>query len=105
MDGLQAFPEKAECGLEQLRESRGSYPFAGCDLADWVALLEGKDACFAPVLRLSEVAEHPHMSARSSYVLKNGRVQCAPAPRFSRTPGEIQDAKVADELLNRWRTS
>lgn len=79
--------------------------FAQRDLADWVSLLEGKDACFAPVLRLSEVAEHPHMSARSSYVLKNGRVQCAPAPRFSRTPGEIQDAKVADDLLNRRCTS
>jgi alpha-methylacyl-CoA racemase len=79
--------------------------FAQRDLADWVALLGEKDACFAPVLRLSEVAEHPHMRARSGYVLKNGRVQCAPAPRFSRTPGEIQDAKVADELINRWRTS
>jgi len=79
--------------------------FAQRDLADWVSALEGKDACFAPVLALREVAEHPHMRARAGYVLKNGRIQCAPVPRFSRTPGEIQDTKVADDLLNRWRTS
>jgi alpha-methylacyl-CoA racemase len=79
--------------------------FAQRDLADWISLLEGKDACFAPVLRLREVADHPHIKARSGYVYKNGRAQCAPVPRFSRTPGEIQDAKVADDLLNKWRTS
>src|SRR3546814_896102 len=76
--------------------------FAQRDLADWVALLEGTDTCFAPVLRLSEVADHPHMKARSAYISKNGRSQCAPAPRFSRTPGRIQDAKVADELFVEW---
>jgi alpha-methylacyl-CoA racemase len=77
--------------------------FAQRDLADWVALLEGTDACFAPVLKLSEVADHPHMKARSAYISNNGIVQSAPAPRFSRTPGEIQSAQVADELLFRWR--
>src|SRR3546814_15779252 len=81
--------------------------FAQRDLADWVALLEGTDTCFAPVLRLSEVADHPHMKARSAYISKNGRSQCAPAPHFSRTPGRIQDAEVADELFVEWgeRTS
>ncbi|MDT9598518.1 CaiB/BaiF CoA transferase family protein [Sphingosinicella rhizophila] len=79
--------------------------FVQRDLADWVALLEGTDACFAPVLKLGEVADHPHMKARSAYVSKNGRAQCAPVPRFSRTPGEIQDAKGAEELLEKWRAS
>src|SRR3546814_12826531 len=51
--------------------------FAQRDLADWVALLEGPDTCFAPVLRPSEVADHPHMKARSEdrkSVVKGKRV-------------------------------
>lgn len=76
--------------------------FAQRDREDWIALLEGTDACFAPVLELSEAAHHPHMRARATYVTKDGIEQCAPVPRFSRTNGEIQHAKAGDELLNRW---
>jgi alpha-methylacyl-CoA racemase len=53
----------------------------------WCALLEGTDACFAPVLSLDEAAAHPHHAARGTYVTVDGRVQPAPAPRLSRTPG------------------
>ena len=38
--------------------------------AHWRALLEGSDACFAPVLSLAEAAAHPHNAARG--VLQNG---------------------------------
>ena len=56
--------------------------------AEWCALLEGTDACFAPVLTTDEAASHPHNAARGSYVEIDGIVQPAPAPRFSRTvPG------------------
>jgi alpha-methylacyl-CoA racemase len=57
--------------------------------AEWIALLEGTDACFAPVLNFSEAAEHPHLKHRQTYVDAFGAVQPAPAPRFSRTPGEL----------------
>ena len=72
--------------------------FARRTRAEWCRLLEGSDACFAPVLNMSEVATHPHMAARG--VIKSiAGVACpAPAPRFSRTPGatrplqpEVQD--------------
>ncbi len=76
--------------------------FGQRNLADWVALLEGTDACFAPVLQLGEVADHPHMRGRAAYVTKNGVTQCAPVPRFSRTPGSIQDARSVDDLLATW---
>jgi alpha-methylacyl-CoA racemase len=76
--------------------------FAERDLADWIDLLQGTDACVAPVLKIHEVAEHPHMRARAAYVSKDGRMQSAPTPRFSRTPGEIQDAKGVDDVLARW---
>jgi len=53
---------------------------------EWCALLEGSDACFAPVLTAREAREHPHHRARGSFVEVDGVLQHAPAPRFSRTP-------------------
>lgn len=56
---------------------------------EWCDLLEGTDACFAPVLTMSEAPEHPHNVARGTFVEEFGMTQAAPAPRFSRTPGSI----------------
>ncbi|WP_198115720.1 CaiB/BaiF CoA transferase family protein [Massilia rhizosphaerae] len=53
----------------------------------WCALLEGTDACFAPVLDMDEAPRHPHNAARATFVDVDGVTQPAPAPRFSRTPG------------------
>src|SRR6202050_673445 len=53
---------------------------------EWCKLLEGTDACFAPVLTMEEAPRHPHNVARGSFVEVGGVVQPAPAPRFSRTP-------------------
>jgi alpha-methylacyl-CoA racemase len=53
---------------------------------EWCDLLEGSDACFAPVLTMSEAPSHPHIEARGSLVEINGVVQPGAAPRFSRTP-------------------
>ena len=52
----------------------------------WVDLLEGSDACFAPVLTPVEAMAHPHMAARGVYAERDGILQAAPAPRFSATP-------------------
>jgi alpha-methylacyl-CoA racemase len=86
--------ENAEC-LEAI--------FLQRDMADWAGLFEGTDACLSPVLRLNEVTEHPHMQARSAFVVKDGLKQTAPVPRFSRTPGAIQNGKTAEQLLQSWR--
>jgi alpha-methylacyl-CoA racemase len=40
--------------------------FASHSRAHWCALLEGTDACFAPVLRLDEAAAHPHNAVRGA---------------------------------------
>ena len=53
---------------------------------EWCALLEGTDACVAPVLDLDEAPKHPHNVARGTFVEVDGVMQPAPAPRFSRTP-------------------
>lgn len=57
---------------------------------EWTSALEGTDGCFAPVLSLSEAPRHPHNEARQSHVTVDGILQPAPAPRFSRTPSQIQ---------------
>ena len=73
---------------------------------EWCALLEGTDACFAPVLDWDEAPRHPHNVARGTFVEIDGIVQPAPAPRFSRTradtppppsaPGAVGEAVLRD---------
>lgn len=51
---------------------------------EWSALLEGTDACFAPVLTLAEAPRHPHAQARGAFVITaDGHCQPAAAPRFT----------------------
>lgn len=59
---------------------------------EWCALLEGCDACFAPVLALSEAPAHPHNAARGTFIEVGGVAQGAPAPRFSRSAPGMPEA-------------
>ena len=51
----------------------------------WCALLEGSDACFAPVLDFDEAPRHAHARSRNAFVSIDGVAQPAPAPRFDRS--------------------
>lgn len=57
---------------------------------EWCELLEGSDACFAPVLPFWDAHTHPHIAARSGFVEHDGWRQPAPAPRFSRTKPRLK---------------
>jgi alpha-methylacyl-CoA racemase len=57
---------------------------------EWCRIMDGSDACFAPVLSFTEAAQHTHNKARKSFVEVDGIVQPGPAPRFSRTPASIK---------------
>ena len=71
--------------------------------AEWCEILEGTDACFAPVVPLDEAKDHPHMRARECFVEHDGRWHTAPAPRFSRTSGAIRDsAEDGEAVVERW---
>lgn len=75
--------------------------------AEWCAIMDATDICFAPVLTLDEAPRHPHNVARETFVTLDGVVQPAPAPRFSATPGAIQGPppKIGahnDEALAQW---
>jgi alpha-methylacyl-CoA racemase len=72
----------------------------------WCALLEGSDACFAPVLDWDEAPRHPHNVARATFVAVDGVTQPAPAPRFSRTRAEVPGSLVGrppiTQVLEGW---
>ena len=55
----------------------------------WDEVFAGSDACYAPVLSISEVAAHPHNAQRKAFVMREGVQQPAPAPRFSRSAPEL----------------
>ncbi len=74
---------------------------------EWCALLEGTDACFAPVLSPLEAPEHPHNRARGTFLKPGGVPQPAPAPRFSRTPAATPRSPMhpgddTEAVLGRW---
>jgi alpha-methylacyl-CoA racemase len=74
---------------------------------EWAKIFEGSDACFAPVLTMSEATNDAHIKARGTVIERGGVPQPAPAPRFSRTTAEIQrDApwpgQQTDEALADW---
>jgi alpha-methylacyl-CoA racemase len=80
--------------------------FATRSRDEWCTLLEGTDACVAPVLDMAEAPGHPHNAARGSFIEIDGVTQPAPAPRFSRTapeagqgaaaPGQHSESVLAD---------
>ncbi|WP_205698827.1 CaiB/BaiF CoA-transferase family protein [Conexibacter sp. SYSU D00693] len=91
---------------------RGRWPelkerFAQCfarrSTEEWRALLEHADACTTPVLGLADAPGHPHNAARGTFFERDGVVQPAPAPRFSRTPADPhRPVPSAEDVLRRW---
>ncbi len=76
-------------------------------LADWLRLLEPLDACINAVQTLDEARSDPHNVARDLFPMVDGVPQPAPAPRFSRTPGQIQGPAArpgegGEAVLARW---
>ena len=89
---------RACCGIEDplfdAQMDAARWPLLKLRLADifrsrtrdeWCALLEGSDACVAPVLDWDEAPAHAHNQARQTFVDVDGVQQPAPAPRFSRS--------------------
>ena len=74
---------------------------------EWAAAFAGTDACVEPVLSMHEAAADPHLTARQTYVVRDGVIEPSPAPRFSRTPGRLSEPPPAPgqhttEALTEW---
>ena len=75
--------------------------------AEWTEIMGDTDICFAPVMAMDEVLDHPHIAARETFVTADDVLQPAPAPRFSRTTPEIQSSPAFagehnEEVLAAW---
>ncbi|MBY4897926.1 CaiB/BaiF CoA-transferase family protein [Cupriavidus sp. AU9028] len=108
------------CGIDDAdfadQQDRSRWPSLKARLADlfrsrtrpqWCALLEGTDACFAPVLDWDEAPAHPHNRARGTFIEIDGVLQPAPAPRFSATPpvaprGPVRAGTDTAAVLSDW---
>ena len=87
--GLTEAPDRGDPGnWPRLRELFAAR-FAEKTRDQWAAAFAGSEACVEPVLSMREAASDEHLAARQTYVVQDGVVQPAPAPRFSRTPGEL----------------
>lgn len=81
--------------------------FATKTRAQWEGILTEVDACFAPVLSMTEAPNHPHNIARGTFVETDGIIQPGPVPRFMGTPSDPPthgDAgKVSfEDVMERW---
>jgi alpha-methylacyl-CoA racemase len=75
--------------------------------AEWVAIMQQTDICFAPVLTMSEAIRHEHNLHRDSFVELDGVTQPGPAPRFLGTPTRVQSPPAragehTDAILKDW---
>ncbi len=70
---------------------------------EWDGIMVGSDACYAPILSLTEAPDHPHNRSRDTFVTAGGVRQPTPAPRYSSietTPPEMSNGQThTRELL------
>ena len=93
LDPAELPPQNDPAGWPRLRE-RLQTVFRTRTRDQWGTLLEGTDACVARVLTPAEAFHHPHIRARETLIDRDGIIQPAPAPRFSRTPSTIGEPPV-----------
>lgn len=107
LDAPEPLPDRRDRDLwPRLREAIARR-FVTKTRDEWTAVFSGSDACVAPVLSMTEAAEHPQMKARGTLIEYAGAMQPAPAPRFSATPTSIPSPPTApvedpDEVLASW---
>jgi alpha-methylacyl-CoA racemase len=82
-------PDRYDAGQADALRALIADTFKQRTQAEWVEVFEGTDACVAGILPLTEAADHPHLKARGTLVHRDGYLQPAPAPRFSRTEATI----------------
>jgi alpha-methylacyl-CoA racemase len=93
--GAEEFGAQHDRSSWDAQRRRLAEVFASRTQAEWCALLEGTDVCFAPVLDMDECVRHPHNRARRTHIEFEGVMNPAPAPRFSGTPSELRSAPPA----------
>ena len=68
----------------------------------WLAKLDPVDACATPIHDWQEARADPHLIARGVFGGDGPVLDPAVAPRFSRTPGVVQEKGDGAAMLRRW---
>ena len=105
--GLTGLPDRHDPQNWPELRARLSARFSERTRAEWTATFAGSEACVEPVLSLHEAAADPHLVARGTYVTGDGIIEPSPAPRFSRTPGQLSGpppvpGQHTTEALTEW---
>jgi alpha-methylacyl-CoA racemase len=87
---LQNLPAQHDRSRWPEMRARFAAAFKAKTRDEWCRVFDGSDACFAPVLAWSEARRDPHNASRKTFIEVGALEQPAPAPRFSRTPGEVR---------------
>jgi crotonobetainyl-CoA:carnitine CoA-transferase CaiB-like acyl-CoA transferase len=93
-----AFPEQDDRSRWREAHNILASTFKTRSRDEWSELLQGSDACFAPVLALEEAPSHPHFKARSTFVEIDGIIQPRPAPRFGGAPPDHPSPPSSDRV-------
>ena len=91
-DDAEHFENQFDMGNWPQMKAKMTEIIKGKTRDDWDVIFAGSDVCYAPVLSMSEVRHHPHHQARGTFIDDGDVWQPAPAPRFSRTNGELRCA-------------
>jgi alpha-methylacyl-CoA racemase len=109
LTGLEAaaLPEQMDRDQWPAVKNRLAEVFSTKTRAEWCQIMEGSEACFAPVLSMDEAPRHAHNKHRETFIEIAGVTQPAPAPRFSRTPGGVPSSpphpgQHTDDALATW---
>jgi len=107
LDGDPDFVKQMDRSAWPHLKQRLTEVFASKTRDEWCAVMEATDVCFAPVLTMSEAAEHPNNVERGTFVEIAGTMQPAPAPRFSRSTPEVtmppaHAGQHSAEILRDW---
>ena len=103
----KAIPDQLDRSTWQTLRLQFEAIFRGKTREQWCQIMAGREACFSPVLDLSEAPQHPHLAARRGFEEVDGVLQPGPAPRFSRTPSAIRQpppkpGSNTHEALSAW---
>jgi alpha-methylacyl-CoA racemase len=103
-DGIETRDDPA--GRSSQREAFARI-FSGKTRDEWCAILEGTDACFAPVLTMSEAPHHRHYIERQTFGVRHGVVQPTPVARYSRAecgmPRDGKSGLSTRDIAELWR--
>lgn len=84
----EEFPQMDQARWPEFKEKFQAV-FATKTRDEWAKILEPAEACATAVYGMDDAPSHPHNVARETFIEVGGKVQPAPAPRFSKTPSGV----------------